>query len=368
MIVDINTLILSLLIVTVVNILFLVTYNLKHKDGAIKFFIISNGLYLVSFAIVVFKGSLFPELSRYMQNIFLIFGAIYELFSVLLTVGKEKVENKSICKSFLLVIISFLISYLLNFNVVRLTAITILILLLICVYQINKFKKDSFIAQLLGVIYSSFLVIMAIRNIAFSPYNLEYIISLIGLIVLRVSCTLGLLLISREKIDKELLHYASYDGLTNLLNRRTFISESEFFLKSIDKKKCVFLLIDIDFFKKINDTYGHLIGDKILISFSKFLKNNFKSEDLCGRYGGEEFGVLLKNIDEQEAIDLANKLLVNISKKEIDGISFTVSIGVSIYKSGKTIDDLYKEADVALYNAKNNGRNRIFIYENENHF
>ena len=365
--VDINTLILSLLIVTVVNILFLVTYNLKHKDDAIKFFIISNSLYLVSFSIVVFKKNLFPELSRYMQNIFLIFGAIYEFFSVLLTVGKEKVKNKSICKSFLFVIISFIICYLINFDVVRLTAITILILLLICVYQINKLKKDSFIAQLLGVIYSSFLIIMLIRNIAFSPYNLEYIISLIGLIVLRVSCTLGLLLISREKIDRELLHYANYDGLTNLLNRRTFISESEVFLKSINKKQCVFLLIDIDFFKKINDTYGHLIGDKILISFSEFLKSNFKSENLCGRYGGEEFGVLLKNTDEQEAINLANKLLVDISKKEIDGIKFTVSIGVSVYKSGKTVDELYKEADVALYKAKHHGRNKVFIYKKENH-
>jgi len=365
--IDINTLILSLLIVTVVNILFLVTYNLKHKDTAIKFFIISNSLYLVSFAIVVLKRDLFPELSRYMQNFFLILGAIYELFSVLLIVGKENVQNKTIFKSFLLVIISFISCYLINFNVVRLTAIIILILLLTCVYQINKMKKDSFIAQLLGVIYSGFLIVMIIRNITFGLYSSSYVISLVGLIVLRVSCTLGLLLISREKIDKELLHYANYDGLTNLLNRRTFISESEFFLKSINRKKCVFLLIDIDFFKKINDTYGHLIGDKILISFSEFLKSNLKSEDLCGRYGGEEFGILLKNTDEQEAMDLANRLL-DISKKELYGINFTISIGISVYESGKTIDDLYKEADVALYKAKNTGRNKMFIYENENHF
>lgn len=368
MIVDINTLILSLLIVTVVNILFLVTYNLKHKDNAIKFFIISNSLYLVSFAIVVFKRNLFPELSRYMQNLFLIFGAIYELFSVLLTVGKEKVENKSIFKSFLFVMISFIICYLIGFDVVRLTAIMILILLLTCVYQINKLKKDSFIAQLLGIIYSGFLIVMVIRVITEIKYELTYVISFIGLIVLRVSCTLGILLISREKIDKELLRYANYDGLTNLLNRRTFISESEIFLKSINKKQCVFLLIDIDFFKRINDTYGHLIGDKILIDFSEFLKSSFKSEDLCGRYGGEEFGVLIKNTDKQEAMDMANRLLLDISKKEIDGINFTVSIGVSIYESGKTVDDLYKEADVALYKAKHNGRNRAFIYENENHF
>lgn len=368
MIVDIKTLMLSLLIITVVNILFLVTYNLKHKDDAIKFFIISNSLYIASFAIVVFKKNLFPELIRYIQNIILVFGAIYEFFSVLLTVGKEKVENKSIFKSFLFVIISFIVCYLISFNVVRLTTLMILILLLICVYHINKLKKDSFIAQLLVVIYSSFLIVITIRNIAYSSHNSSYIITLVGEIVLRVSCTLGILLISREKIDKELLNYANYDGLTNLLNRRTFISESEIFLKSINKKQCVFLLIDIDFFKRINDTYGHLIGDKILIDFSEFLKSSFKSEDLCGRYGGEEFGVLIKNIGEQEAMDMANRLLLDISKKEIDGINFTVSIGVSIYESGKTVDDLYKEADVALYKAKHNGRNRAFIYENENHF
>lgn len=366
MIIDVNTLVLSILIVTIVNILFIISYNLKHKDNAINFFIKSNCYYIIAFVIVVFKGNFFHEFGVYLQNLFILFGAVYELLSIMLMLEIIKIKNSFIFRYFAVATSFYIIFYFFKLDIVTFTAIYITIMLVIFIYFLHNLKKNSFIASLLEVIYVGFLFLMVLRSFVFENSDYAYKLSVVGLLILRMGSTLGFLFISREKIDKELLYYATYDGLTNILNRRTFISDSEFFLSSISKNQSAFLLIDIDFFKKINDTYGHLIGDNILVEFSRFLKSSIRQEDLCGRYGGEEFGILLKNVNENEAVDFSNKLIREIGNKKVNGINFTVSIGLSMFTKEKTIDDLYREADIALYKAKETGRNKVVLFEENN--
>ncbi len=159
------------------------------------------------------------------------------------------------------------------------------------------------------------------------------------------------------------------DALTGLYNRRYLDEILPKILANANRNhsKVGFLMIDIDYFKKINDTYGHDIGDKVLKETSFIILNSIRKSDIAIRLGGEEFLVILTNIkDAQDAYKVAQKIRQNIQKRKISNINITASIGISIYpdlcKDSKTC---IKYADLALYKAKNSGRNQVIIF-NEN--
>ncbi len=157
------------------------------------------------------------------------------------------------------------------------------------------------------------------------------------------------------------------DPMTGLYNRRfldNFIDED---LKDKDRQFAV-LMIDVDFFKQVNDNYGHDVGDKVLKVLSDVLKQEIKGTDLAVRYGGEEFMVLLFDVDEENAQMIANKLRVAFSRKQFNSkdkpFSKTLSVGVALYpQSIDTPWHAIKYADVALYEAKNSGRNKVVLFE-----
>ena len=161
------------------------------------------------------------------------------------------------------------------------------------------------------------------------------------------------------------------DPLTNLYNRRYIRLNTQ---KCISKNKrdnepFSVILIDLDFFKQINDTYGHSQGDKVLKKISKFLVSNVRSNDIVGRWGGEEFIVLCRNSCLNDSINIAEKLRKGIEKISFNNdISITASFGVSEYKiyinKDKDKDNFINQADKALYKSKQNGRNRVSTLEN----
>ena len=119
------------------------------------------------------------------------------------------------------------------------------------------------------------------------------------------------------------------------------------------------LLIDVDFFKKINDTYGHDKGDFVIKRISNLLKQNIRDSDICARWGGEEFLILVPNNNLDGALILANNLKELIEKNNFEiKENVTISIGVSTFDENSSQEKLLKSADIALYKAKENGRNR----------
>ena len=120
------------------------------------------------------------------------------------------------------------------------------------------------------------------------------------------------------------------------------------------------LLIDIDFFKKINDSYGHDKGDFVIKQISNLMQNNIRNTDICARWGGEEFLILAPNSDLKAALTLANNLKELIEKTNFDiKDCVTVSIGISTFNENLNQENLLKLADDALYKAKEKGRNKI---------
>ena len=172
-----------------------------------------------------------------------------------------------------------------------------------------------------------------------------------------------------EKLKQiELKLLASTDPMTKLYNRRYFteISQEVLYISKREKKNMSILMIDIDRFKRVNDTYGHQFGDEVLINLSRLLLDNQRKSDIVCRYGGEEFVILLPNTALEDATNLAEKLrkqvesLTLITPKNED-FNFTVSIGVAQIdvENELDIEKALKRADDALYVAKNSGRNRV---------
>ncbi|WDC85579.1 GGDEF domain-containing protein [Caloramator sp. mosi_1] len=159
------------------------------------------------------------------------------------------------------------------------------------------------------------------------------------------------------------------DYLTNLYNRRAFFQLAE---ERCKKAKCkgfnlVLVMADIDKFKNINDNYGHDIGDLVLKNFAQILKTSVRENDLVARFGGEEFIILLKDINLEDAYNRIEKLREMISETEIkvsdEKIKYTASFGISKVNccDYKSLEEAIKIADKALYRAKENGRNRVEI-------
>jgi diguanylate cyclase (GGDEF)-like protein len=174
--------------------------------------------------------------------------------------------------------------------------------------------------------------------------------------------------------NKELHQISITDGLTGLLNRKHTL---ELLGKEISRSRryghpISALMLDIDYFKNVNDTYGHQTGDVVMRRLADLFCKVVRENDLVGRYGGEEFLILLPDSDAQSGARTAERIRKKIEELEIEtnreNISVTVSIGVSSYpKYGKDADAIISAADTALYRAKSNGRNQVIVSEaNEN--
>jgi len=165
-----------------------------------------------------------------------------------------------------------------------------------------------------------------------------------------------------KELEEELIYLATKDYLTGISNRRDYFDRAK---KVFDKYEQVYIvMMDLDRFKKINDTYGHKAGDEVLKSFTSVVKKNISDEVIFARLGGEEFVLMFHDVQKEEVFKIIDNLRLQIEnavvKYEKEDIKFTTSMGFAAKKSkNDTIDSVMNEADQALYEAKHGGRNTI---------
>ncbi|WP_126452338.1 GGDEF domain-containing protein [Sulfuriflexus mobilis] len=167
-----------------------------------------------------------------------------------------------------------------------------------------------------------------------------------------------------------LLDKNDHDALTGLLNRRAFEERLTQLLMSHqhrdhdDEHSYCFALLDIDRFKRVNDDYGHLYGDEVLILFAGMMEKVFRHEDMLFRYGGEEFAVVLNNVNIATAASILDRFRDKVAKYDFPQVGqVTVSIGFTAITRLPNTTDLIAHADKALYYSKDNGRNQVNAYE-----
>lgn len=170
-----------------------------------------------------------------------------------------------------------------------------------------------------------------------------------------------------EEKNRELKILASTDALTGIKSRRNFfdIGKQYILMAKRDNIPLSFIMLDIDYFKKVNDTYGHMAGDEVLKKFTEIISHNLRKSDIFGRVGGEEFAIMLHNADKNTALQIAEKIRKKINNNPIKFddkiINITVSLGVAVLKDEDTFDSLFNKADKALYASKQNGRNQVTV-------
>jgi diguanylate cyclase (GGDEF)-like protein len=211
----------------------------------------------------------------------------------------------------------------------------------------------------------------SIRNVSISFGGLFFlIVFLLFLVFFLVRRDL----VIQKQLHERLLELASLDELTTLYNRRElnrcFKDEQERFRRF--GQPFSLLLLDIDHFKAVNDKYGHQIGDRVLKDVANKIRDGIRSIDVPGRFGGEEFAVILPNTKAEGAYVIAERLRQKIAEEPFKferadettvEVQVTISIGVSSIEKDETEDDVIRTADAALYQAKNEGRDRTVMFE-----
>jgi diguanylate cyclase (GGDEF)-like protein/PAS domain S-box-containing protein len=174
-----------------------------------------------------------------------------------------------------------------------------------------------------------------------------------------------------EEKNEELTRLATRDSLTGCLNRRAFYSMAEALFDKLkhEARNMSCIMFDIDFFKNVNDTYGHLVGDQVIVAVARALTLHMRGSDLLCRYGGEEFCIMLPGAPEEIAMDVAERLRHEVQQhvgeglRSVKDLRVTGSVGVASLKSGaESVSELIELADFALYHSKRNGRNRVTLW------
>ena len=221
-----------------------------------------------------------------------------------------------------------------------------------------------FLLTLRHALVINFLFLLIILPTAFFQVErIEFYSILTTFIILYI---FGYILTARFEYQKKLLNQlASLDPLTNTLNKRSLDNHISQIIDEYQRysENSTLMILDLDFFKNINDTYGHNVGDQALVKFSNLLSTSIRSVDTIFRFGGEEFVVISKNTNLENAIKLAERIRKTIEEKLlIEKTQLTVSIGVAELNKNDDSSSWLNRADQALYNAKDSGRNKVSFY------
>ncbi len=174
--------------------------------------------------------------------------------------------------------------------------------------------------------------------------------------------------LENARMHGETYQLAMHDALTGISNRHSFNLNGKYFFEKARRegRELAFAMLDLDHFKKINDDFGHLVGDRVLQAVCQTIEKTLRTTDFIARYGGEEIIILFPDTSTDTAASIVDRICRDVSKLKIEGVTrpVTVSAGIAGTQtgSGKSMDDAINEADEALYQSKSNGRNRITIY------
>lgn len=240
----------------------------------------------------------------------------------------------------------------------------------------NSILLKSLIVTLLSVVISVAITILAFRMINKTeiPLLSGVTVAMLAPLLITPIITIHLLTLVKElKETKTLLEdNLRTDFLTNIHNRKHIVEflEREYLVMQRYRYDASIILIDIDFFKQINDKHGHLAGDHILKEFSQILNSSIRQTDVLGRYGGEEFLIVCTHTNSEQAAILATRLKEQVERYPFifdnKELRITASFGIASNNHNsnkiKTMDYLLKNADIALYEAKHSGRNCVRIH------
>lgn len=223
-------------------------------------------------------------------------------------------------------------------------------------FNLEELKEpEKWIDKVIELSQTQDVVVKIIRDGAEHIFNINAVVFQENYIVTLTDIT------QISQLSQEYEYEANIDALTEIYNRNMFqrVISRKIIISQKEKKSFIFILFDIDFFKKVNDIHGHLVGDSVLRNIAILIKKHIRDSDLFARWGGEEF-VLAFDVDMDRGVQIAESLRRHIEMEDFAVVKdISCSFGITEFKVGDTINSLTKRADNALYQAKEQGRNRV---------
>ena len=337
-----------------------------------------NGLVAAGLCLVLLSNFISPGLLLTLSYMLIVWGNMHIAFGVAMISGKQpKLRLGTVLCAAVMII--YAIGYLSGMEergrivlFVLASSIYSGYLIYCCVgAKRDELRGGLLLVALMGCAYLASLFIHLIGVYVSNLNNpLENSIwhsgSMIVTMILSFAQSIMLIVITGHRLQLELQRQATHDPLTNLLNRRALATLAERDIARSNRRGNLIsvLMIDADFFKNINDSFGHPTGDAVLKAIANKIQSGLRIEDVLARYGGEEFLVMLPDTGLKHACEVAERIrngIANIALPELpEGRRFTVSIGVAEREGvHQSFDELVNRADQALYLAKKNGRNRV---------
>lgn len=342
-------------------------YNAIKKDAYISNFVIWKSLHYLMAAtfLVLYFISLSTSVVRHNALLYLL-GTIYSVAVIILF---SFLKKDSLIAQFIIYIsisLLFLFGGFVSLNNPNVPAATFIAFLLIT--PLFMIDKPFFMAIELSVVAAIFLIYMH----GVKPENI-WKIDLVNVVTFTIvgiffNVIENAIRIKEFVLTREIKIQKDSDELTGLKNKGALTREINKYLQNKTNNKGIMFMLDIDKFKKINDTYGHDIGDSVINQLGTFLANTFVSNEIVGRFGGDEFIVFIKDTDDLEAARKEAAELVSGAAETIHlpvaGEKVSISIGVAIYQGiENNYSELFKKADIALYEAKADENNRFSVFE-----
>ena len=350
--------------------------------GGLKHWVAAN--FCIGIAIIVFIQQGISIQSRaLLGGLIMVCGLALYFISIRLFEDRP-LNNKVILQALTALLVSNVIITLLSKNefvsVVLNTALCVLISLACAIYLLHNSRyKQSAEYRFTGgffIIFAAFtlyrLYVLGLDRAQPVLYLTEWTLNEVTFLACMMSVlaiNFGFILMVNERLAEMLAHTAGHDWLTGVMNRRNLEQVAEAAtLKAVKTKQSqAMLLMDLDLFKRVNDSYGHLFGDTVIQTFADLAKSNMREIDLLGRYGGEEFCIVMPDTSEQEASLLAERIRQKFESTAMqfnaEHVFCTVSIGVcDSNHGGKDFKSMFSSADLALYAAKKAGRNNVVLF------
>lgn len=333
-----------------------------------------------AYALLMSRGVLPDVVSVNLGNTLLLFGFYLEAIAMLATIQENGFSEKLLGGIAAVCIVAFnVMEFVRPDSSLRVAVASLCVFLILVIPCIRLFisKNSTSFKRLVGVFYMFFLVLQLPRAfyalagdtsvLANSPIQA---LTFLALVLLLIFSLPAYLLLMKERTDKIIAAMASTDFLTGLSNRYFFLEAAEraFARLKVDGKSVAVLFMDIDYFKNVNDTYGHSFGDAVLVALGRVVRECVRPTDLTCRYGGEEFVVLLPDANKFHAFKVADRIRRVIAKAEFPDnpdFSFRVSVGVTdgIPERDDSLELFINRADSALYTAKRSGRDQVVEYD-----
>jgi diguanylate cyclase (GGDEF)-like protein len=376
--------------VFIICVSFLFIYGIGTIAFARKMSSSFNGLYLFAFAcFLLVVGILLVFLRGYIDIFWsLIIGNAFIMLSANMTYQAHlrfiNYEKKPILLSVFLLISAIILfaifTYVIPDNNIRIALLSYFnslqfFLTALTIYRHQKHNQQTIYTPLIVIAsaYSVFFIswaVVALSSDPFPAYKLQggwmHSTSIIVLMLYAAALNFCIVLISSEQLIQKITESANKDELTTLYNRRGLDHALQ--TKTILKKPLSVIMCDIDHFKLVNDRYGHPVGDQVIQLFAEIIKQSTRKTDICTRWGGEEFLIILPLTTEQEAWIVAEKIRLACEQQlfpDYPELVFTSSFGVCYKKDRYSFDKLINDADHALYQAKTQGRNRACVFNAE---